>query len=87
MDESEFLTNRVDRLLGQLEARMAAMEDRLTRNELTSAAQQAAIEAKLDRVATTLALGMGGLRIVHWIGGASLAAAGFIASHLLHPKN
>jgi len=75
------------RLIGQLEGRVVALEDRLDRGELTTAARLENIELKLDKLATTLSQGMGGLQLAHWIGGAMLALFGFFASHLWPGKS
>jgi hypothetical protein len=68
-------------LLGRLEGRLDALEDRMSRGEDATAARLAAIEHKLDLLAGTLAQGLGGMRVAHWLGGAMLAAGGFLASH------
>lgn len=73
-------------LLGRLEGRLLAVEDRMDRYEAASAARLAIIEAKLDAVATSLAQGLGGVRVFHWIGGAILAGLGFVLNHLW-PRN
>jgi hypothetical protein len=43
----------------------------------------AAIEVKLDGVATVLAQGLGAMKVVHWLCGAVLAAVGFALSWLM----
>jgi hypothetical protein len=68
-------------LLGRLEGRLDSLEDRMTRSEDATAARLATIEHKLDLLTGTLAQGLGGMRVAHWIGGAMLAASGFLASH------
>jgi hypothetical protein len=70
------------RLIGQLEGRVVALEDRMDRNDITAAARLETIELKLDKLTNTLSQGMGGLHLAHWIGGALLALLGFVASHL-----
>jgi hypothetical protein len=69
------------RLIGQLEGRVVALEDRMDRNDITAAARLETIELKLDKLTQTLSQGMGGLQVAHWIGGALLAVMGFFASH------
>ena len=71
------------RVLGRLEARVAAIEDRLERQELNAAARMAAIELKLDGVANVLAQSMGAMKVVHWMSGAAVAALGFVVSWLM----
>jgi hypothetical protein len=68
-------------LLGRLEGRLDALEDRMSRSEDAASARLAAIEHKLDLLAGTLAQGLGGMRVAHWVGGAMLALGGFLASH------
>lgn len=68
-------------LLGRLEGRLDALEDRMTRYEAANAGRLAAIEHKLDMLASTLAQGLGGMRVAHWVGGAILAVGGYLASH------
>ncbi len=75
------------RLIGQLEGRVVALEDRMDRNELTAAARLEAIEVKLDKLTSTLSQGMGGLQLAHWIGGALLTLLGYFASHLWPGKS
>lgn len=70
------------RLIGQLEGRVVALEDRMDRGEIITAARLENIELKLDKLTSTLSQGMGGLQLAHWIGGAILALLGFVASHL-----
>jgi hypothetical protein len=70
------------RVLGRLEARVAAIEDRLGRHEASITARMAAIEMKVDHVAHSLAQGLGALKLIHWIGGLSLMLAGFLARHV-----
>ncbi len=73
-------------LLGRLEGRMDAFEVRVTRNEDAANARLSGIEQKLDQLSTTLAQGLGGMRVAHWIGGSLLAIGGFFVSHfLVHP--
>ena len=71
------------RVLGRLEARVGAIEDRLARQEVSAMARMAAIEVKLDGVATVLAQGLGAMKVVHWLCGAVLAAVGFAVSWLM----
>jgi hypothetical protein len=71
-------------LLGRLEGRLQALEERMDRYEMSTAAHLNAIDAKLDALAATLAQGLGGMRVAHWIGAAILAVSGYIASHLWH---
>jgi hypothetical protein len=85
--EGNAMHDTAPRLIGQLEGRVVALEDRMDRNEITAAARLETIEMKLDRLASTLSQGMGGLQLAHWIGGALLAALGFFASHLWPGKN
>jgi hypothetical protein len=75
------------RLFGQLEGRVVALENRMDRTEITTAARLENIEIKLDKLASTISQGMGGLQLAHWIGGALLAFLGFIASHFWSGKN
>ena len=70
-------------MLGRLEARVGAIEDRLERQEITAMARMAAIELKLDGVANVLAQSLGAMKMVHWLSGAAVAAFGFVLSWLL----
>jgi hypothetical protein len=77
----------VARVLGRLEAKVAAIEGRIERLELGSTSRMATIEVKLDAVVSALAQGMGAMKLVHWLGGAAVAALGFLASIMLrHDK-
>lgn len=77
----------IARVLGRLEANVAAIEGRIERLEVGSTSRMTAIEVKLDNVVSALAQGMGAVKFVHWLGGAVLAAIGFLASTLLrHDK-
>ncbi len=71
------------RVLGRLEAKVAAIEGRIERLEVGSTSRMAAIEVKLDSVVNALAQGMGAMKLVHWLGGAVLAGLGFLASVFL----
>ena len=71
------------RVLGRLEATVAAIEDRLERHEANSTMRMAAIELKLDAVANTLAQSMGAVKLVHWMSGAAVAGLGFLVSIVL----
>lgn len=71
------------RVLGRLEAKVAAIEGRIERLEVGSTSRMTAIEVKLDNVVNSLAQGMGAMKLVHWLAGAVLAALGFLASVLL----
>lgn len=71
------------RVLGRLEAKVAAIEGRIERLELGSTSRMAMIEVKLDSVANALAQSMGAMKLVHWLGGAVFAAFGFLASVLM----
>ncbi len=81
------MPDHAPRIIGQLEGRVVAIEDRLDRSDLTTAARLETIELKLDKLANTLSQGMGGLQLAHWVGGALLAALGFFVSHLWPGKN
>jgi hypothetical protein len=77
----------IARVLGRLEAKVAAIEGRIERLEVGSTSRMAAIEVKLDNVVSALAQGMGAMKFVHWLGGALLTAVGFVASMMLrHDK-
>ena len=71
------------RVLGRLEAKVAAIEHRLERDEANLTARMAAIELKLDGVATILAQSMGAVKVVHWLSGAAVAGLGFVVSWLM----
>lgn len=71
------------RVLGRLEANVAAIEDRIERHEANSALRMAAIELKLDAVANTLAQSIGAVKVVHWLFGAAVAGLGFLLSMML----
>jgi hypothetical protein len=68
------------RVLGRLEAKVAAIEGRMERLEANGTARMAVIEQKLDVMANTLAQSMGAAKLVHWLGGAVVAGIGFLAS-------
>lgn len=68
------------RVLGRLEAKVAAIEGRIERLEVGSTARMVTIETKLDGVVSTLAQSMGAMKLVHWLGGAVVAGIGFVAS-------
>lgn len=70
------------RVLGRLEATVVAIEDRIERLEVTSAARMSAIEQKLDGVVNARAQSLGAMKLMHWIGGGLLAVAGFLANNL-----
>ena len=69
-------------MLGRLDGRLAALEDWMRRYETSSAARLSTIESKLDAINTSIAQGLGGARVVHWIGGAALAILGYLTNHL-----
>jgi hypothetical protein len=71
------------RVLGRLEAKVAAIEGRLERQDVTSSARMSAIEAKLDGMANTLAQSLGAAKLVHWLAGALVAGLGYLASVVL----
>lgn len=71
------------RVLGRLEAKVAAIEGRLERLEATMAQRVGSLELKLDGVANTLAQSMGAMKLVHWLGGAAFAGLGYLASVVL----
>ncbi len=71
------------RVLGRLEATVAAIEDRLERHEANSTARMAAIELKLDGVANALAQSLGAVKVVHWLSGAAVAGLGVVVSWLM----
>ncbi len=82
------MTDRADQsleptalMLGRLEGRIVALEDRMDRQEAMTSVRLTAIETKLDHIGNALAQGLGGMRLIHWIAGAVLACAGFFASH------
>ena len=83
---AEGLTAPPVRVLGQLEGRMSALEDRMTRHEASIAAKLVSIEGKLDNVCTALAQGLGGMKVFHWLAGLGLATVGFLASHFWQGK-
>jgi|GEM_PF-5638923 len=72
--------SELGRVLGRLEAKVAAIEGRIERLEAGSTARMATIEQKLDGVVSTLAQSLGAVKLVHWLGGAGVAALGFVAS-------
>ena len=72
--------SELGRVLGRLEAKVAAIEGRIERLELGSTARMATIEQKLDGVVSTLAQSLGAVKLVHWLGGAVVAAIGVLAS-------
>lgn len=47
----------------------------------------ASMSQKLDTTNTTIAQGVGGIRVWAWIGHALAALAGFLAAHLLPPPS
>ncbi len=71
------------RVLGRLEAKVAAIEGRIERLEIGSTSRMTAIEVKLDGMANALAQSMGAMKLVHWLGGAVFAGVGFVASMLM----
>ena len=75
-----FSDGELSRVLGRLEAKVAAIEGRIERHEMSSLVRMAAIELKLDGVVSTLAQSLGALKLVHWLGGAVVAGIGFLAS-------
>lgn len=68
-----------DRILGRLEGRLAALEDRADRHDLTVTS----IHAKLDAISAQLNQATGGFRIAHGIMGVVLVIGGWIA-HEFH---
>jgi hypothetical protein len=74
------------RALGRLEAKVAAIEDQLERQDAAFLARMTTIERKLDTMATTLAQSMGAIKLAHWLAGAAVAGIGFLAS-LLFPSS
>lgn len=81
----EMNDGEMSRVLGRLEAKVAAIEDRLERHEANSTLRMTAIEHKLDGMANTLAQSMGAVKLVHWAAGALVAGAGFLLHVLLRP--
>ena len=75
--------SETSRVLGRLEAKVAAIEGRMERLESNSAARMTTIENKLDSMANTLAQSMGAMKLVHWLGGAAFAGLGFLASVIM----
>ena len=75
-----FADGELARVLGRLEAKVAAIEGRIERHEIGSTSRMMAIEAKLDGVVSTLAQSMGAMKLVHWLGGALVAGIGFLVS-------
>jgi hypothetical protein len=75
------------RVLGRLEGRVDALDERMDRHEAAISSRLASIDAKIDTIVTTLAGGIGGVRVFHWIGGLMLAVGGFIANHFWHARN
>jgi hypothetical protein len=75
--------NETARVLGRLEAKVAAIEDRIERLEASSAGRMLVIESKLDMVVHALAQSQGAMKLVHWCGGAAFAALGYIANTLI----
>ena len=82
---NDFTDGETSRSLGRLEAKVAAIEDRLERHEQNSTARMVAIEQKLDGMANTLAQSMGAVKLVHWVAGAAVAGIGFVLSVLMRP--
>jgi hypothetical protein len=74
------------RVLGRLEAKVAAIEDRIGRIEVGSTQRMSVIEQKLDNVVQALAQSMGAMKLVHWLGGALFAGLGFLGSVLLRNR-
>jgi hypothetical protein len=74
-------------MLGRLEGRVDALDERMNRHETAITARLTSIDAKIDTLVTTLASGLGGVRVFHWIIGLLLAVGGFIANHFWHAKN
>ncbi len=72
------------RVLGRLEAKVAAIEGRIERLEIGSTSRMATIENKLDGVVSTLAQSLGAMKLVHWLGGAVVAGIGFVVSIAWH---
>ncbi|MCW3476556.1 hypothetical protein [Limobrevibacterium gyesilva] len=71
------------RVLGRMEAKVAAIEGRIERIEISSALRMSVIEQKLDNVGQTLAQSLGAMKLMHWLGGAAFATVGFVTSVLL----
>ena len=71
-----------NRLLGQLEGRVTALEDRMDRTDTAISARLTSIEIKLDAVRTTLAQAVGGLRATHLALGLMFAIAGGLAARV-----
>jgi hypothetical protein len=69
------------RMLGRLEGRVDALDERMNRHEASIAARLSSIEAKIDAMTNTLAGGLGGIRVFHWVGGLLLALGGFVAKN------
>ena len=82
---NDFSDSETARTLGRLEAKVAAIEDRLERHESNATVRMAAIEQKLDGMANTLAQSMGAVKLVHWVAGAAVAGIGFVVSVLMRP--
>ena len=81
MPDNQDIPDQSARMLGRLEGRVKALDERMDRHEASIGARLASIEAKVDTVVATLASGLGGIRVFHWIGGVLIAVAGFIANH------
>jgi hypothetical protein len=87
MSNPEAAPDHGARMLGRLEGRVDALDERMTRHEATISARLASIDAKIDTMMTTLATGLGGVRVFHWIAGVLIAVGGFIANHFWHARN
>jgi hypothetical protein len=74
------------RVLGRLEAKVAAIEDRIERIEVSAALRMSVIEQKLDNVNQALAQSMGAMKLMHWLGGVVFAGLGFLGSLLLRQR-
>jgi hypothetical protein len=87
MSDSQDGPDHGARVLGRLEGRVDALDERMDRHEASISARLSSIEAKLDTVVTTLASSLGGIRVFHWIGGVVIALAGFVANHFWRERN
>jgi len=87
MNDPHDTPEQAARVLGRLEGRVDALDERMDRHEASIAARLTSIEAKIDTVVTTLAGGMGGIRVFHWAAGILLALTGFVAHHFWQSKN
>jgi hypothetical protein len=81
------MQDQAPRIIGQLEGRVVAIENRIDRTDIATTARLTIIDNKIDTLTSTISHGLGAMHLAHWLGGACLAAIGFVVSHLWPGKS